>query len=92
VASAWETVEWYQRRWTIKRFFRGRPWWVTISSKRFAQQRRGATVQVVLQPGQALRLNDLRQAAAERMLAEDLAQTKQRRIHRMTVVESLCIA
>jgi hypothetical protein len=53
-----------------------------------AQQRRGAVVQMVLQPGQACGCANRRQAAAHRVLADNLAHAEQRRVHRITAQRS----
>ena len=56
---------------------------VHIQHPRFAQQRGGAIIQMILQPVQAFGLVDLGQAAAHRILADDLAHPKQRRVNRV---------
>ena len=48
-----------------------------------AQQRRGTVVEMCLQPRQAGRLVDLRQAAAHRVLAHNLLHAQQPRVHRI---------
>ena len=64
----------------IERLRRG----VDVEHPGLAQQRRRAIVQMALQPAQAGGLVDLRQVAAQRVLADQLVQAKQRRVHCVT--------
>ena len=54
---------------------------VHVEHARLSQRRARAIIQVIVQPGQAFGLVDLGQAAAHRVLANDLAHPKQRRVN-----------
>ena len=56
---------------------------IDVEHPRLAQQRRGAIVEMRLQPRQAGRFVDLRQAAAHRVLAHHLLHAQQPRVHRI---------
>ena len=57
---------------------------VHVEHPGLAQQWRGAVVQMALQPGQAFGFANRGQAAAHRILADNLAHAKQWRVHRVT--------